>query len=503
MADLPAAGYITSNARTEQEVKDELEAIIATIKQMPGAPVGSQTLQINNGAITPSESLLVVDTQSLASTDNLDTINTTNMPDGSIVLIRSSVSTREIVIRHGVGNIQTIGSQSWSITNNTDWFLFVLNSTSWRMVNWVRRDLADLRTDLGLGTAATQNEGSGNGLDADTLDGQHAAAFLGASAQAADSAQLVGAAGANYMRKDAAAGLQTISPQVTIDDVLTVRDNTSSSPTFRLAAGGANRGLINWFSDVLEVSSWNSTGSARVGGLRARRNSQRPQHYHEGNAGWEDLATLEDAEYLRPNEWFLTWDKSLPTTYVTAENVVAAKYQIGVGDGVAGTKWFRIRGQMGLAPAGQGSGWNLGLRVTAGPNGNDTDTFIFEGTQRSDFSQNGVYASFPVNWAAGWGERQNPVAGFFRETSGTNNLPFYDEEEMYATPEEAHSGGQLNPLIRYQHEKLPHPDEVMFQANAGDYITFYMRTSTGATGANIGCRGTFLVQQLSTLTDVS
>lgn len=37
---------------------------------------------------------------------------------------------------------------------------------------------ATARSSLGLGSAATANQGAGNGLDADTLDGLHAAAFV-------------------------------------------------------------------------------------------------------------------------------------------------------------------------------------------------------------------------------------------------------------------------------------------------------------------------------------
>jgi hypothetical protein len=38
--------------------------------------------------------------------------------------------------------------------------------------------VSNARTNLGLGTAAVKNEGPGNGLDADTVDGVHAADFV-------------------------------------------------------------------------------------------------------------------------------------------------------------------------------------------------------------------------------------------------------------------------------------------------------------------------------------
>jgi len=49
----------------------------------------------------------------------------------------------------------------------------------------------------------TANDGSGSGLDADLLDGQHASAFLGVSAKAADSNLLDGIDSGSFLRSDA------------------------------------------------------------------------------------------------------------------------------------------------------------------------------------------------------------------------------------------------------------------------------------------------------------
>jgi hypothetical protein len=49
----------------------------------------------------------------------------------------------------------------------------------------------------------TGNDGSGSGLDADLLDGQHASAFLGVSAKAADSSLLDGIGIGSFLRSDA------------------------------------------------------------------------------------------------------------------------------------------------------------------------------------------------------------------------------------------------------------------------------------------------------------
>jgi hypothetical protein len=63
------------------------------------------------------------------------------------------------------------------------------------------------------------NDGSGSGLDADLLDGQHASAFLGVSAKAADSNLLDGIDSGSFLRSDASdsySGTLTHSSQVAL-----------------------------------------------------------------------------------------------------------------------------------------------------------------------------------------------------------------------------------------------------------------------------------------------
>ena len=58
--------------------------------------------------------------------------------------------------------------------------------------------------NLLLGTAAVEDAGDGNGLEADLLDGLHAAAFLLVGGTAVDSDLLGGLAAAVFARKDVA-----------------------------------------------------------------------------------------------------------------------------------------------------------------------------------------------------------------------------------------------------------------------------------------------------------
>ena len=488
MPSLQPAGYISNNARTEQEVKDELEAMIAVIKQMFSSPHGTEPLTISTGSITPTKSFIIIDTEASAATDDLDTIDQTNLPSGSIVVLRPLVSGRLTTVKNSTGNIECWNNQDQTFAGNQDYMIFLNTSGTWRQLGPPFRDAAvDVRADLGLGTAALANVGPGNGLDADTLDGVQGSGYLLVGAKAADSDLLDGRDASNFVRKDAAAGLQIQENQVRFDNAkIIIRDDVGVNPRIDFQANSVPRMLVQWFSDNVEMSGWNSAGTTRVSGLRARRSDFPPDYWGETDQEWKRLATLLDAEQVPPRKWVCKWGvKALPTTLTTAENVEAAQYQIGVEDGVAGDKWFRIKGAMGLAPAGQGSGWNLGLRITVGPNGNDTDPFIFQSAQIPDWIQNGTYLRIPV---------YNDLRPMTVDAGTTPTLPQTYWQQWYRS-------GNAN----YWHfdPDANEIDAVYFQATVDDYLTFYMRTSAGATGASINSQGFFVVEQLQALTDLS
>ena len=73
-----------------------------------GVITRGDNLTIASGEITVFHGNHRVDTEAGAATDNLDTIN--GGVDGQILTIRMINTARDIVVRHGVGNIQLIGS---------------------------------------------------------------------------------------------------------------------------------------------------------------------------------------------------------------------------------------------------------------------------------------------------------------------------------------------------------------------------------------------------------
>jgi hypothetical protein len=130
MAAFPAASYLSNANRTEGEAKVAFEDWLASTKQMPGAGVTETELTISGGSITPPSGgpgIFKVDTEADASADDLTNIAQTNIPDGSLLIIRCSNDARIVTVKHAAG-----GSGQFTLANSQD---VVLNSTmKWLMV---------------------------------------------------------------------------------------------------------------------------------------------------------------------------------------------------------------------------------------------------------------------------------------------------------------------------------------------------------------------------------
>ena len=65
------------------------------------------TLTIASGSITPTQSNHLITTQSGASTDDLDTVDSSNAVDGMVIYLTQSSTDSDIVIKDGTNNIVT------------------------------------------------------------------------------------------------------------------------------------------------------------------------------------------------------------------------------------------------------------------------------------------------------------------------------------------------------------------------------------------------------------
>lgn len=136
MSQLPAVNYLTDNARTEGEFKAGLEAMLAATKQIPGAGTPDLALTIAAGSITPAGSggVLVVETESLAASDDLANIIQANYPDGSLLLLRNTNAARVVVVKHaatGAGQIFLDRNADYVLDDTKKFLLIQRRGTDW------------------------------------------------------------------------------------------------------------------------------------------------------------------------------------------------------------------------------------------------------------------------------------------------------------------------------------------------------------------------------------
>ena len=89
-------------------------------------------LTIASGSITPDSEQHNVDTEGDTSTDNLDTINASLAHNGALLRIRPASNARQIVVRHGVGNIKCGSNRV--LDSVDDVMLLVRDGNDWVMI---------------------------------------------------------------------------------------------------------------------------------------------------------------------------------------------------------------------------------------------------------------------------------------------------------------------------------------------------------------------------------
>lgn len=163
MAVLPAAGAISSAVSSGVQ-KQQLEALRGAVAQMIGGSaeaIGASKITIAGDAITPAVGVVSLDTEAGAGTDNLSTINTANLPDGSLLLLRSVNNARTVVVKNaggGAGQILTADGADFSLVSTKMWLLLKRTGTDWEEVGRLYGDRLDLaRSFLGVREKRTSN----------------------------------------------------------------------------------------------------------------------------------------------------------------------------------------------------------------------------------------------------------------------------------------------------------------------------------------------------------
>jgi hypothetical protein len=91
------------------------------------------SLTIASGVITASRGYHLVDTESAAASDDLDTIN--GGTDGMRLVIRAASSSRTVVIKDGTGNIHGPGDITLNSVHNTAELIFDSTLNNWLIVS--------------------------------------------------------------------------------------------------------------------------------------------------------------------------------------------------------------------------------------------------------------------------------------------------------------------------------------------------------------------------------
>jgi len=164
MTAFPSVGVLGGSAITTADFQVFIEALVAASKQLPGGPLASN-LTISGGNITPTAAFHRVDTQGAAATDDLDHAVVTNLPAGSILILTTVSSARDVVVRNaigGSGQFLTATGSNFTLLDTSMFIAFVREGSD----TWVEvfrsygNQASAARTNLGLGTAAVLNQGA-------------------------------------------------------------------------------------------------------------------------------------------------------------------------------------------------------------------------------------------------------------------------------------------------------------------------------------------------------
>ena len=128
MVALPSDWTTSPAAPTNAAARANLEQIRDFIAQSIGGQA-QEALTIATGAVTPTGALFAVDTEGAAATDDLDTITLTNLPAGSLMIVRSADASRVVTITTA-GNILTRDAKSIVLRNTSHFVVFARVSTS-------------------------------------------------------------------------------------------------------------------------------------------------------------------------------------------------------------------------------------------------------------------------------------------------------------------------------------------------------------------------------------
>lgn len=115
----------TDPAGTATDLKTRLSKSLAALGDLQFK--AATTLTIASGVITPTQNWHLVETQSSAATDDLDTI--TAMGEAHLLILRIVADARNVVIKHATGNIACAGGADITLDLTSDLALLLYDDT--------------------------------------------------------------------------------------------------------------------------------------------------------------------------------------------------------------------------------------------------------------------------------------------------------------------------------------------------------------------------------------
>jgi hypothetical protein len=76
-----------------------------------------------------THTLYTIDTESSAATDDLDTITATNIPEGTMIIVKAANATRTVVMKDATGNLRLAGD--FSMDHSDDRLMLLYSGTNW------------------------------------------------------------------------------------------------------------------------------------------------------------------------------------------------------------------------------------------------------------------------------------------------------------------------------------------------------------------------------------
>lgn len=134
MTALPASGYLSDAARTQQQMKDAFEDLRDFVAEGVGGSAVS-ALTIASGVITPTAARHMVDTEAAASSDVLTNISL-DLPDGRWLVLEHADASRLVIVEHlagGDGQIELIAGYDIVLQNRSR-LILERSGARWRQV---------------------------------------------------------------------------------------------------------------------------------------------------------------------------------------------------------------------------------------------------------------------------------------------------------------------------------------------------------------------------------